>query len=540
MTPEQFIKTWAGTQLKESASYITHFDDLCDLLNHLKPAHFDKTGERFTYQKGVTKRDPLVENVETKKGYADVWFDEHFAFEYKGANKHKDLAAAYRQLLLYKDALKNPPLLIVCDIEHYEVHTNFTNSVSKVYVFKNEDIASTKIIEGTRFTAVQLLDKLFRDPEALRPEQTIEGVTQDAAKKFTELADSMDKKHHIPHTQAARFLVKLVFCLFCEDVGLLPKGIFSKIVHATKDHPKEFSRHLRDLFGAMAEGNRMVWGETIYHFDGGLFAHSENDPDVVPFDGADTRILEDASKLNWADVDPSIFGTLFERALDIEGKRAQLGAHFTSRTDIETVIEPVLMSPLRREWEEVKSKTADYLDWNLPISRKKPEGSRRPFGFDHDEDKRAALSKLLHDFQDRLASITVLDPACGSGNFLYVSLSMLKDLEKQVITFALDVGIDDMEPRVHPSQLHGIEKDDFAFQLASIVVWIGYLQWKVKNGYAPAAETPILKPLNTIKQMDAILAMSDEPRAVSEPLWDAADVIVGNPPFLGDKKMRAE
>ncbi|MEK7328213.1 MAG: DNA methyltransferase, partial [Chloroflexota bacterium] len=270
--------------------------------------------------------------------------------------------------------------------------------------------------------------------------------------------------------------------------------------------------------------------------------------DVI--DGADTRLLVEAASLNWADVDPSIFGTLFERALDVEGKRAQLGAHYTSRADIETLVEPVLMAPLRREWEEVKKQAAGYLGWQ---TEKKEEGGR----------KKGALEKLLRDFQDKLVSTTVLDPACGSGNFLYVSLSLLKDLEKQVITFGLDVGLPGLEPRVTPLQLRGLEKDDFAFQLASIVVWIGYLQWKVKNGYAPAGETPILKPLDTIKQMDAILNLpvsySEGVRAQaiprhlrlaevrpkyygtpSEPEWPAADVIVGNPPFLGGNKIRAE
>ncbi|MEK7786024.1 MAG: type IIL restriction-modification enzyme MmeI, partial [Chloroflexota bacterium] len=408
---------WADTQLKETASYVTHFDDLCDLLGHPKPAHMDRTGETFTYQKGVTKTSEVLRSEESetsevsgRRGYADVWYRGHFALEYKGAGKHKDLSAAFRQLLLYKDALENPPLLVVCDIDRYEVHTNFTNAVSKVYAFTNADLVSSRPLPGSRFTAIQLLQKLFSDPDALKPEKTVEKVTEEAAGTFAELADSMYKKHHVPHAQAARFLVKLVFCLFCEDVGLLPKGLFSKIVTATKDSPREFMRHLRDLFGAMATGDRIVWGESIYHFDGGLFDRADGDPDVVSFDGADTRLLVEAASLNWADVDPSIFGTLFERALDVEGKRAQLGAHYTSRADIETLVEPVLMAPLRREWEEVKKQAAGYLGWQ---TEKKEEGGR----------KKGALEKLLRDFQDKLVSTTVLDPACGSGNFLYVSLS---------------------------------------------------------------------------------------------------------------------
>ena len=182
-------------------------------------------------------------------------------------------------------------------------------------------------------------------------------------------------------------------------MGLLPAGLFSKIVAETKDRPREFVRHMQDLFGAMAEGGRIVWGEPIAHFDGGLFTQADKDPDVVEFDGNDLRLLEKASKLNWADIDPSIFGTLFERALDIEGKRAQLGAHYTSRADIETLVEPVLMVPLRHEWEEVKSRTADYLDWQEEKREKEKQK------------KQGVLDKLLRDFQDKLASLKVLDPA---------------------------------------------------------------------------------------------------------------------------------
>ncbi len=580
MTPEQFIAKYRGVQLNEVALYVSHFNDLCALVGHPQPVEMDRVGETFTFQKGALK--PPLSAAESggeelgvrRRGFADVWFRGHFAFEYKTPGKHKDLREAYRQLQLYRESLENPYLLVVCDVTRYEVHTNFPNTVTKTFAFTHEDIARNTPLAGERFSAAQILRHLFFDPEALRPEKTTEAVTQDAARQFAALADSMHK-HKVAPVQAARFLVKLVFCLFCEDVGLLPKDLFTRIVDSTKAQPREFVRHMRDLFGAMAEGGRIMWGERIAHFDGGLFRHAEADPDVVEFDGEDLLRLAKAAQLNWADTDPSIFGTLFERALDVEGKRAQLGAHYTSRADIETLVEPVLMAPLRREWEEVKARTADYLDWHLtPASgTPSPDANFSVGRGARGEGKRAALEKLLRDFQQTLVDTTVLDPACGSGNFLYVSLNLLKDLEKQVITFGLSVGITDLEPRVTPAQLRGIEKDDFAYQLASIVVWIGYLQWKARNGYSPAGETPILKPLDTIQQMDAILEVAesspspqlspsgrgggprknrDHPpfsqrekgaggmRAISEPTWPAATVIVGNPPFLGGKRMRTE
>jgi hypothetical protein len=554
LTPQQFVDQWANVHLKESASYVTHFDDLCALVGHPKPAHMDKSGETFTYQKGALK-EQAGEIV--GHGFADVWYKDHFAFEYKGAGQHKTLTEAFKQLQQYSGALENPPLLVVCDIERYEVHANFNGAVSTVYRFTNADLASNADVSGTRFTAYQILHHLFFDPEALRPSETISSVTVKAARQFAELSASIHKKNSkLEALQVARFLIKIMFCLFCEDVGLLPKGLFAEIVERTMGHEAKFTRNLRDLFKAMSTGGDM-WGKDVPHFNGGLFYANDTEQDVINLDGIDARSVLSAAQLDWADVDPSIFGSLFERALDIEGRRAELGAHYTSRADIETIVKPVLIEPLLRDWGEIK----------LSASKLATKGKSK-----------AAIRKLLGQFLDRLAAITVLDPACGSGNFLYVSLMLLKDLEQQVITFAASYGIYDFEPRVNPAQLYGIEKDHFAHQLASIVVWIGYLQWKLKNGYEPAGETPILKPLNNIQCMDAIIDLTPTPasaltpalspaasrpaatrtqegrgshpspskgegqgmRVASEPTWPAAEVIVGNPPFLGDKKMRAE
>ncbi len=555
LTPQQFVAQWTNVHLKESASYVTHFDDLCALVGHPKPAHMDKTGETFTYQKGALKEQA---GEVVGHGFADVWYKDHFAFEYKGAGQHKTLTEAFKQLQQYGGALENPPLLVVCDIERYEVHANFNGAVSTVYRFTNADLASNADVSGTRFTAYQILHHLFFDPEALRPSETISSVTVKAARQFAELSAAIHKKNpELEALHVARFLIKIMFCLFCEDVGLLPKGLFAEIVERTMGHEAKFTRNLRDLFKAMSTGGDM-WGKDIPHFNGGLFNANDSEQDVINLDGIDARSVLSAAQLDWADVDPSIFGSLFERALDMEGRRAELGAHYTSREDIETIVKPVLIEPLLRDWGEIK----------LAVSKMAASG-KPP----------ASLQKPIGKFLDRLATITVLDPACGSGNFLYVSLKLLKDLEQQVITFAAGYGIDDVEPRVNPAQLYGIEKDHFAHQLASIVVWIGYLQWKLKNGYEPAGETPILRPLNNIQCRDAIIDLTPTPAlprdgkahhgggnapvsppvadaagaapftavgsrkgatTAAEPQWPTAEVIVGNPPFLGGKKLRGE
>jgi type II restriction/modification system DNA methylase subunit YeeA len=230
--------------------------------------------------------------------------------------------------------------------------------------------------------------------------------------------------------------------------------------------------------------------------------------------------IKQADALNWSDIEPSVFGTLFERILNVE-TRSKLGAHYTSKADIEQVVRPVLMSPLEAEWEAVSGNiyTAAALGGNL------------------DAATIAEIRAKLSAFLERLAATTVLDPACGSGNFLYISLAMLKELERKVVGLASEFSIFDLPPAVHPRQLHGIETNPYAHELASIVVWIGYLQWKHRNGAPLTDELPVLQPLDTIQLRDAILDLTN-PAQPKEPDWPTADVIVGNPPFLGGKLLR--
>ena len=236
-------------------------------------------------------------------------------------------------------------------------------------------------------------------------------------------------------------------------------------------------------------------------------------------------IFENLNKRNWSDIEPSIFGTLFERIID-ESKRKQLGAHYTSREDIELIVEPVLMQPLRAAWGETKTKASPWCDW------KKLDEPDQDFS-------RSRLKTILIEFQERLASTRVLDPACGSGNFLYVSLALLKALEKEVIAYARNYGLHEISHKVHPKQLFGIELNTYAHELAGVVVWIGYLQWKHRNGLDLRSEVPILQPLKNILLADAIVDRSDAANPI-EPEWPEADIIVGNPPFLGSKKLRSE
>ena len=458
-----------------------------------------------------------------------MWLKDHFGWEYKG--KRKDLRAAYKQLLDYHEALGQPPLLVVCDLERFEVHTKWTGFESWTYHFDLTHLTSDEPVRVTgardetpqgapRLTAIQVLKALWEEPERLRPVRTTEEITAEAAELFEGVVAELRRWGTADAMGIARFVSRTVFCMFASDIGLLPRGAFSDLLRAQAENAKEFRAALADLFRAMESGGR-YGAQTIPWINGDLF-----DDDDVPDDLTTNEILtlQKLDALNWADVEPAIFGTLFERVLD-PGVRAALGAHYTSRADIETLVEPVLMAPLRHEWEAAREAATEA----------RYQAQQRGAT---EETQLERIREHVAPFLDRLTQVTVLDPACGSGNFLYVSLALLKGLEKEAIAYAGLQGVR-FEPRVHPRQLRGIETNEYAHELASMVIWIGYLQWKQRNIIPLDNEEPILQKLDQIALMDAIVDRSHRagPR---EPEWPVADVIVGNPPFLGGKKLRRE
>ena len=504
MTAQAFVDKWRRSNLKERSGAQEHFIDLCHVLGHPTPAQDDPHGERFTFEKGATKQTG-------GDGWADVWKKGFFAWEYKG--KHKNLGAAYDQLLKYRESLHNPPLLIVSDMETIVIHTNFTNTAKRVFHLSFDDLLTPAGMETLR--------NAFEHPDRLRSDETTEAVTQQAAAEFSRLAESLRTGGHDPES-AAHFLIRILFCLFAEDVGLLPENLFTRLIQSTTDDPNGFQRQLGQLFDRMSHGG--FFGiDRIPHFNGGLF----DDDRTLPLSRNELEILSRVAHLDWSSIEPSIFGTLFERSLD-PGKRTQLGAHYTSRDDILLLVEPVLMRPLRRRWDEVKAEAAELAtQWQQASSA----GGAKTRA-------RNRLQKLLHGFADEIADTTVLDPACGSGNFLYVALRQLLDLEKEVIGLSSDLGLGMFFPTVSPEQLYGIELNETAHELAQATIWIGYIQWLRENGFGQPTE-PILKKLDNIHHMDGILAFDDAGHPV-EPAWPKADVIIGNPPFLGSYRLRSE
>ena len=500
LTPHEFVTKWRGDTRKERSVSQEHFIDLCRLVGHETPG--DNRDGSLVFEAGVGKSGG-------GQGWADVWKRGAFGWEYKGPRA--DLAKAYQQLLQYRDSLENPPLLVVSDIQTIVVHTNFTNTVKQTTILTLDDLLTP--------SGIQTLRDIFSRPEALRPAITIQQVTEQAAAEFATLADLL-RRYGEPPQASAHFLIRLLFCLFAEDIDLLPNGLFTRIITATRYKAPAFVAQVKDLFGKMATGG-YFGADEIKHFNGGLF----EDDTALALDSDGLAILERVSALDWSSIEPSIFGTLFERSLD-PSKRAQLGAHYTSRDDILLIVEPVLMRPLRRRWITVETEAHDLAAQRDAASGPKQNKLQRD------------LQRKLQDFTSEIAGTRVLDPACGSGNFLYVALKELLDLEKQVINRGVDLGLTRMMPIVGPEQLLGIEVNELAHELAQVTVWIGYIQWLRDNGFGEPSQ-PILQSLKTILHMDAILAFDAEGTPV-EPAWPEADVIVGNPPFLGGNKVRKE
>lgn len=514
MTPQEFSAKWASARLKERAGSQEHFIDVCALVGHTTPAEADPRGEFFTFERSVAKVGGEISGSEEGGGSADVWYRNRFAWEYKGP--HKDLDAAYRQLLLYRINLENPPLLVVSDMDRFEVHTNFERTAEVVYSFTNEEIGSADNAE-----ALRILTALFYDPDSLKPGKTREAITEEVAAKFARLAEGLRSRGEEPH-RVAHFLMKVVFCLFAEDIELLPEKLFTRLVENSVTSPERFAPRARELFGAMASGGEVNWTD-IRHFNGGLFA----DDNALALSRREIRVLIEAARMDWSSVEPAIFGTLFERSLD-PNRRAQLGAQYTSKEDILRIVEPVLMAPLRRQWDEVRREVADLMEISHPEN---PSARTRNINR-----VLAQAQQKLDAFALKIRSVRVLDPACGSGNFLYVSLNELLNLEKEVSVLAGKSGLGPSFPEVNPKQLFGIEIDSYAQELTQVSIWIGYLQWLRKSGFGSPPD-PILGPMTNVVEMDALLDRDSAGNPMA-PEWPEADVVVGNPPFLGSRRIR--
>ncbi len=576
MTPQSFITKWGpggpAFYLNEEQGAQSHFIDLCDVLGVPRPG--SEVGYKFEEKNAL---------IGGRTGYADVFKQGAFAWENKAPGKNLD--AALKQLLNYSSALSNPPILVVCDRLQIRLQTQFTGHPTEKFT-----VLLAELVQPDKLA---LLRRIWLNPESFRPKITSRDITEVAAKSFATLAGQMRNAGHNPQ-KVSHFLTQCLFCFFAEDVGLLPDRLFEKMINAKLNLPskdgllpsEKLANGLNSLFHAMNKG-QLFGVHDIDRFNGGLFKNI----DVPALDIMNVTELRNAAALNWSAIDVSIFGTLFERGLD-PSKRSQLGAHYTDPATIMRIVEPVLQRPMLQLWEQ----TTQEIRGLMARSKRK-----------YDANYKLALAKFIA-WLDMLKNYRVLDPACGSGNFLFLGLKALKDIEHKSHLEAAVMGLDrEADLVTGPHNMLGIELNEYAAELARVTVWIGELQWRLSHGYE-FKKNPVLEPLDNIECRDALISfvndggdsearvgqtpaahtlrflksppvsappaplkaesersnLGSDPRpqgAGSDPnlrvtghalqstpvraepveaSWPWASVVIGNPPFLGDKKMRSE
>ena len=579
---EDFINRWQGSTASELATAQSFVIDLCELLGVDKP--------HATADQDYMFERPLKEahgDGSQSDRRVDCYKRGHFILEAKKikAGSHTKgydnaLLLAHAQAQNYARALPaeegRPPFIMVVDVGSViQLFSEFSRSGGNYTPFPDPRSHQIKLHDLRDDKIRDRLRQLWVDPMALDPSRANAKVTREVATRLAEVAKSLEASGHPPH-QVGAFLTRCLFSMFAEDVGLLPaaasgKGAFSELLQRHREDPATLQRMMQALWADMDRGGFSVaLTKEVLKFNGKLFKASQADGYALPLKREQIDSLLAAARASWTEVEPAIFGTLLERALDPTERHA-LGAHYTPRAYVDRLVMPTVIDPLRAEWADAQA--AAVL---LANEASELDGKKR-------EDKLAEARTEVRKFHHRLCTVRVLDPACGSGNFLYVTLEHLKRLEGEVLNL-LDTLGDSQEKlglegeTVTLQQLRGIELNTRAAALAELVLWIGYLQWQARTvGVANIAE-PVVHDYGNIENRDAVLAYdSTEPQrdeagnivtrwdgktfkihpvtgqnvpdenaqTVQERYinprkadWPQVDFIVGNPPFIGAKYVR--
>jgi hypothetical protein len=578
---DAFIARWQGVTASELASAQSFVIDLCGLLG--LPAPHPTAEQDYMFERPVTFRHG---DGGSSAGRIDCYRRGCFVLEAKklkvpkgpqsagagdtagGSKKGYDdaLLRARSQAENYARALPagegRPPFLIVVDVGSViELYAEFTRSGATYLPFPDPRSHRIRLADLRDAELRQRLAAVWTDPLALDPTRHAARVTREIAGHLAALAKLLEEVGHAPETVAG-FLTRCLFSMFAEDVGLIPKGSFTELLKGLADEPAQFVPLVGALWQEMDSGGfSVVLRKTLPRFNGKLFKNPEFGSLVLPLSREQIGMLLEASKADWTQVEPAIFGTLLERALDPLERHA-LGAHYTPRAYVDRLVQPTVIEPLRQSWTYVQG--AAVLLAN--------------------EGKQKEAIAEIRAFHHKLCSLRVLDPACGSGNFLYVALEHLKRLEGEVLNQLHDIGhgqtlLEAEGLTVDPHQFLGLELNPRAAAIAELVLWIGYLQWHFRTQGTGLPPSPILKDFRNIECRDAVLAhdgmdyVTDE-RGIPVTRWDgrtmkthpvtgedvpdetarlpleryknprqaewpAADVVVGNPPFIGASTMRA-
>lgn len=558
---EAFIARWQGREGgQERANYALFLSELCDVLGVSRPEPASATTEEnaYVFERAVKSHGPdgtsstgridlykrgcfVLEAKQSRlKGGPKEVPGQHDLFGAKepkfGAKESKARGArtahrswdvlmlnARRQAEGYARALPVadgwPPFILVCDVGHViEVYADFSGQGKNYSQFP--DRQSFRVyLEDLRIPAVrERLTAIWVDPMSLDPARASARVTREIAERLAAVSKALERAKH-PTDEVAMFLMRCLFTMFAEDVELLPSKSFQRLLERCVADVDKFQPLVGQLWEAMDKGGFAYAIESkVKRFNGEFFKTR----DVLPLGREEIGELRSAAAHDWRDVDPSIFGTLLEQALDPDERR-RLGAHYTPRAYVERLVVATIIEPLRQEWGNVLS-TAE---------RQESEGRRK-----------VAVATVAA-FHEKLCRTRILDPACGTGNFLYVSLELLKRLEGEVLEALVDLGgqeaLSGLEGHtVDPHQFLGLEVNPRAAAIAELVLWIGHLQLHIRTKGGLPGE-PILRVYRNIQVKDAVLevgpAGSDsKPRT---PEWPSAEFIVGNPPFIGGKDIRA-
>ncbi len=595
---QAFITRWKNSGGHERGAAQLFLTELCDLLDlpHADPPskhnhensycferavpHIKNDGRQTThfidcYKQGCfvleTKQGIDADETEAEKQQLKFKLDEqdHVSTSLghgkrgsatwdKAMDKAKGQAEGYVRDLPSEEG--RPPFLIICDVGHViDIYSEFSCTGGTYIRFPDPRSYRIYLEDLADPAKRELLQTIWSDPHSLDPSKRAAAVTREIANHLAALAKSLEKDQHPPQ-EVATFLQRCLFTMFAEDVGLLANDGFLNILRETYKNPAAFPTLVGGLWQDMATGAKFSASlrEEIAFFNGGLFQNVSTPPGITK---EQIALLIGATKPDWSDVEPAIFGTLLERALSPQ-ERHKLGAHYTPRSYVERLVKPTIIDPLREQWDTVKAEAAQF------------EKEGKP-------DKAIAA---VHDFHHELCRIRVLDPACGSANFLYVTLEHMKRLEGEVIELLEMLGDDALtfemeEFKVRPQQFLGLEINERAVAIAQLVLWIGYFQWhKRATGSADTNDRPLIPKARTIVQQDAVLAYDDcQPRqdadgnyvtiwdgrttkphpvtgkevpdeTATKPVldyinprraeWPEADYIVGNPPFIGTSRMR--
>lgn len=569
---QSFLERWLGSAGSERANAQPFLTDLCDLLGVPRPSTGGPGFDDYRFEKPVAIHHKdghvSVERIDFyKKGCFVLEAKQALAPGDSRPGVHRDnprawldlMERAFGQALNYANYLPEgrPPFLLTCDVGHcFEVWSGFTGDFGRYGSRRTIPLADLAQPEVREFLAA-----IFTDPGSLDPSRRAARATREVASRLAELAVSLESGGTAPQV-VARFLMRCLFTMFAEDIGLLDDCLFTTTLRDVwLPHPERFPAGIEALWKEMDRGG-MYGPHAIRRFNGGLFREVL----ALPLNAAQLQRLLDAAVCDWSDVEPAIFGTLLERALN-KDERHRFGAHFTPREYIERLVRPTVIEPLRAEWDAVQAAARQVMNPD--------EGEPGPA-------QRKAASKLLRDFLQRLCSVRVLDPACGTGNFLYVTFDLLKGLEVEVLRELHDLGeaqvaMELAGVRVAPEQFLGIEVNPRAQAIADLVLWLGYLQWTRRAGLS--IPDPVLQDGRNIVCRDAVLAhdqqrlrLDEQGRPVSRwdrktrkkhavtdgevpdlaaqvPVydydnprpadWPEADFVVSNPPFIGKARRRA-